>query len=105
MYIGDESPKINTLEDKSKNRRRLHYGRLAKSKDLSSRSSTDIDLILGRHKRREMKEKAQQSNSDSSNDETRANQKLDKQDYSGKPVRYIFTKFIKKCKFIRVINC
>merc|ERR1719245_1231939 len=56
---------MNSLEDKSKNRRqRLHYHKFAKSKDLSLRSSTDIDLILGRHKRK----KPTAQSSDSSDD-------------------------------------
>lgn len=80
FFKDPESPKINALEDKSKNKtRKLHYGKFARSKDLSSRSSTDLDLILGRHKRREKKLQEENSNS---NDDTKPKevQKIDRED-------------------------
>lgn len=82
MLVTDnaETEKINSLADKSKNKTsRLHYSKFAKSKDLSLRSSTDIDLILGRHKRDKLK-KSKSADSD----ETQNSQKLDKDNESGK---------------------
>ena len=75
-----ETEKINSLADKSKNKTsRLHYSKFAKSKDLSLRSSTDIDLILGRHKRGKAKK-----SKGSDSDETPSAQKIDRDNESGK---------------------